>query len=322
MKKENQSSVQEFILLGFPTALKEVQILLFLIFLPIYMLTLVENVVIVVMVQVSYPLHKPMYLFLSSLSFLEIWYITITVPKMLFDLLRGNQHISFLGCKAQLYFFIALAFTECVLLAVMVYDRCVAICIPLRYPAIMTHGLCFCLVAGSWVSGFTSSMVKVIFISHLTFCDSVINHFFCDISPLLNLACTDMSLVERVDFILALIMILLPLLLVVVASYACIVATVAGIPTAQGRRKAFSTCTSHLVVVIIFYSTTLFTYARPRAMYAFDSNKLVSMLYTVIVPFFNPIIYCLRNQDVKKALRKINRGRSKPENNVSGSQID
>ncbi|XP_065270037.1 olfactory receptor 6P1-like [Emys orbicularis] len=320
MKKENQSSVQEFILLGFPTTLKEVQILLFLIFLFIYMLTLVENVVIIVTVQVSYPLHKPMYLFLSSLSFLEIWYITVTVPKMLLDLLRGSQHISFLGCMAQLYFFIALACTECVLLAVMAYDRYVAICSPLRYSAIMTHGLCFCLVAGSWVSGFTSSMLKVVFISRLTFCGSVINHFFCDISPLLNLACTDMSLAERVDFILALIMILLPLL-VVVASYACIVATVVRIPTAQGRWKAFSTCTSHLMVVIIFYSTTLFTYARPRAMYAFDSNKLVSMLYTVIVPFFNPVIYCLRNQDVKKALRKMIRGRSKPENNVLGSQI-
>ncbi|XP_005309100.1 olfactory receptor 6P1-like [Trachemys scripta elegans] len=320
MKKENQSSVQEFILLGFPTALKEVQILLFLIFLFIYMLTLVENMVIIVAVQVSYPLHKPMYLFLSSLSFLEIWYITVTVPKMLLDLLRGSQHISFLGCMAQLYFFIALACTECVLLAVMAYDRYVAICSPLRYSAIMTHGLCFCLVAGSWVSGFTSSMLKVVFISRLTFCGSVINHFFCDISPLLNLACTDMSLAERVDFILALIMILLPLL-VVVASYACIVVTVVRIPTAQGRWKAFSTCTSHLMVVIIFYSTTLFTYARPRAMYAFDSNKLVSMLYTVIVPFFNPVIYCLRNQDVKKALRKMIRGRSKPENNVLGSQI-
>ncbi|XP_053900854.1 olfactory receptor 6P1-like, partial [Malaclemys terrapin pileata] len=308
MKKENQSSVQEFILLGFPTALKEVQILLFLIFLFIYMLTLVENMVIIVTVQVSYPLHKPMYLFLSNLSFLEIWYITVTVPKMLLDLLRGSQHISFLGCMAQLYFFIALACTECVLLAVMAYDRYVAICSPLRYSAIMTHGLCFCLVAGSWVSGFTSSMLKVVFISRLTFCGSVINHFFCDISPLLNLACTDMSLAERVDFILALIMILLPLL-VVVASYACIVVTVVRIPMAQGRWKAFSTCTSHLIVVIIFYSTTLFTYARPRAMYTFDSNKLVSMLYTVIVPFFNPVIYCLRNQDVKKALRKMIRGR-------------
>uniref|UniRef100_A0A8C3SVA4 Olfactory receptor n=1 Tax=Chelydra serpentina TaxID=8475 RepID=A0A8C3SVA4_CHESE len=320
MKNENQSSVQEFILLGFPTSLKEVQILLFIIFLFIYMLTLMENVVIIVTVRVSYPLHKPMYLFLSSLSFLEIWYVTVTVPKMLLDLLRGSRHISFLGCMAQLYFFIALACTECVLLAVMAYDRYIAICSPLRYPAIMTRGLCFRLVAGSWVSGFTSSMLKVIFISRLTFCGSIINHFFCDISPLLNLACTDMSLAETVDFILALIMILLPLL-VVVASYACIVATVVQIPTAQGRWKAFSTCTSHLVVVIIFYSTTLFTYARPRAMYAFDSNKLVSMLYTVIVPFFNPVIYCLRNQDVKKALRKMSRGRSKPENNVPGSHI-
>ncbi|XP_067388374.1 olfactory receptor 6P1-like [Emydura macquarii macquarii] len=307
MKNENQSRVQEFILLGFPTTRKELQILLFVTFIVIYTLTLVENVVIIVTVRVSSHLHKPMYFFLSSLSFLEIWYVTVTVPKMLLLVLRGSRHISFVDCMTQLYFFIALACTECVLLAVMAYDRYVAICSPLRYPAIMTHRLCFRLVVGSWVGGFTSSTLKVVFISRLTFCGSVINHFFCDISPLLQLACTDMLLAETVDFILALVMILLPLL-VVVASYACISATVARIPTAQGRWKAFSTCASHLAVVVIFYSTTLFTYARPRAMNATNSNKLVSVLYTVVVPLFNPIIYCLRNRDVKNALRKMIKG--------------
>uniref|UniRef100_A0A8C8RP51 Olfactory receptor n=1 Tax=Pelusios castaneus TaxID=367368 RepID=A0A8C8RP51_9SAUR len=145
------------------------------------------------------------------------------------------------------------------------------------------------------------SSIKVVFISHLTFCSSIINHFFCDISPLLNLACTDMLLAEMVDFILALIMILMPLL-VVVASYACIAATI--IPSSKGKRKAFSTCSSHLAVVVLFYSTTLFTYARPKAMYAYNSNKLVSVLYTVVVPFLNPLIYCLRNKEVKDVLRK------------------
>ncbi|XP_006274667.1 olfactory receptor 6P1 [Alligator mississippiensis] len=308
VKNENQSSAQEFILQGFSTVHQELQVLLFLIFIIIYVLTLAENMVIIVTVRMSIHLQTPMYFFLSNLSFLEMWYITVTMPKMLLSLLTSSQNISFVGCMTQLYFFIALACTECVLLAVMAYDRYVAICSPLRYPAIMTHELCFRLVAGSWMGGFTSSMLKVTFISRLTFCGSVINHFFCDISPLLNLACTDMSLAELVDFILALIMILMPLL-VVVASYLCIAAAVAQIPTAQGRRKAFSTCASHLAVVVIFYSTTLFTYARPRAMLAFDSNKLVSVLYTIVVPLFNPIIYCLRNKDVEDALKKMIAGR-------------
>ncbi|XP_062451391.1 olfactory receptor 6P1-like [Rhea pennata] len=301
MKKENETSTQEFVLQGFSIVVRELQVVLA--FITIYVLTLAENTVIIITVHISYCLHTPMYFFLSNLSFLEMCYITVTMPKMLSSLLTGCKIISFEGCIVQLYFFIALACTQCVLLAVMAYDRYVAICSPLLYSTIMTRELCFCLVAGSWVGGFTSSMLKVVFISHLNFCGSVINHFFCDISPLLNLVCMDMSMAEIVDFILALIMILLPLL-VVVTSYFCIAATVVRIPTAQGTWKALSTCASHLVVVVIFYSTTLFTYARPKAMNALDSNKLVSVLYTVAVPFFNPIIYCLRNQDVKEALRK------------------
>ena len=209
----------------------------------------------------------------------------------------------------QLYFFIALACTECVLLAVMAYDRYLAICEPLRYPSLMPFSMATRLAASSWGSGFFSSMMKLLFISRLSYCGSnIINHFFCDISPLLNLTCSNKEQAELVDFLLALVMILLPLM-AVVSSYAAIIATILRIPTAQGRHKAFSTCASHLAVVVIYYSSTLFTYARPRAMYTFNHNKVISVLYTVIVPFLNPAIYCLRNKEVKDALRKTVLGR-------------
>ncbi|CAO2583778.1 Olfactory receptor 226 [Lemmus lemmus] len=190
---------------------------------------------------------------------------------------------------AQLYFFLALACTECALLGVMAYDRYVAVCNPLRYPAIMSPGLCSLLAGGSWFSGFTISLG---------------NHFFCDVSPLLNLACSDMSVAELVDFLLALLILLGPLVLTVF-SYTAILSTVLRMPSAGGRQKAFSTCASHLAVVVIFYSASLFIYARPRAIYSFDYNKLVSVVYTVLTPLINPIIYCLRNQEVKQALHRV-----------------
>ncbi|XP_024076515.2 olfactory receptor 6B1-like [Terrapene carolina triunguis] len=299
----NQSHVTEFILVGFPGVL-ELQLLLFLMFLLAYALTVIENTVIIMLIWANVPLHKPMYLFLGNLSFLEIWYISVTVPKMLLSFVTKRKSISFIGCMAQLYFFLALACTECVLLAVMAYDRYVAICNPLRYSAIMSQTLCIRLVAGSWLSGFLISMWKVLFISRLTFCGAnIINHFFCDVSPLLNLACTDMSLAALVDFLLALLILLGPLS-ITVASYICIISTVVRIPSAKGHHKAFSTCASHLLVVTIFYASSLFIYARPRAISSFDSNKLVSVIYTVLTPLLNPVIYCLRNEEFKDTLRK------------------
>ncbi|XP_006110552.2 olfactory receptor 6B1-like [Pelodiscus sinensis] len=300
---ENGTNVQEFILLGFP-AILELQGLLFVVFLVAYVLTLLENMVIIGLIRTNSHLRKPMYFFLSHLSFLEAWYISVTIPKLLVNFLVEDKRISFVGCMTQLYFFSSLLCTECVLLASMAYDRYVAICRPLRYPAIMTHRFCLQLVAVSWVSGFSISLVKVSFISRLTFCGpGIINHFFCDISPVLNLACTDMSVAETVDFVLALIILLVPLFVTVV-SYLCIIAAIMRIPTIQGRKKAFSTCASHLTVVIIFFSTSLFMYARPKKIYPFDLNKLVSVVYTVLTPMLNPFIYCLRNQEVKGALKK------------------
>ncbi|XP_061444120.1 olfactory receptor 6B9-like isoform X2 [Rhineura floridana] len=308
MGKGNQTIITEFILLGFPTSLN-VQLLLFFIFLLNYLLVLAENTVIMLMVWMNRNLHKPMYYFLCNLSFLEVWYISITIPKMLFDFLTQRKLITFAGCMTQLYFFVSLACTECVLLAVMAYDCYVAICFPLCYSAIMSTRLCFHLAGGSWISGFTISVFKVSFISQLTFCGSnIINHFFCDISPVLNLACTDMSLAELVDFVLAIIILVLPLF-VTVLSYIYIIATILHIPSATGHNKAFSACASHLTVVIIYYTPMIFMYVRPRAITSYNSNKLISAIYAVLTPMLNPFIYCLRNNEVKKAIWRTLRGK-------------
>ncbi|EDM17974.1 olfactory receptor 224 (predicted) [Rattus norvegicus] len=299
----NITLVSEFILVGFPTA-PWLQVLLFFIFLVVYMLIIVENLVIIFTVWSTSSLHKPMYYFLSSMSFLEIWYVSVTVPKMLDGFLLQRRHISFTGCMTQLYFFISLACTECVLLAAMAYDRYVAICHPLRYPVIMTTVYCMQLMALSYFSGFMVSVVKVYFISHVAFCGSnVMNHFFCDISPILKLACKDMSTAELVDFALAIVILVFPLFTTVL-SYIYIVSTILRIPSTQGRKKAFSTCASHLTVVIIYYTAMIFMYVRPRAIASFNSNKLISAVYAVLTPMLNPFIYCLRNQEVKDAIKK------------------
>uniref|UniRef100_A0A8C5SAI5 Olfactory receptor family 6 subfamily B member 1 n=1 Tax=Laticauda laticaudata TaxID=8630 RepID=A0A8C5SAI5_LATLA len=256
MEVNHQRRVQMFILLGFPSVL-ELQRVLFVVFLCIYILTLVDNTMIIILTRTNTHLQKPMYLFFSHLSFLETWYISATVPKLLINFLATDTSISYAGCMVQLYFFISLVCTECVLLAVMAYDHYVATCHPLRYPVIKTSQVCL-------------QLAVVFFISHLNFCGpNVINYFFCDISPLLNLFCS-----------------------------------IFHISTSQGKIKAFSTCVSHLTVVIIFCSATLFMYARPRRIHSFNINKFVSVAYTIVTPMLNPCIYCLRNQDVKEALKK------------------
>ncbi|EFB14155.1 hypothetical protein PANDA_014438, partial [Ailuropoda melanoleuca] len=303
MSKENITHISEFILVGFPTS-PWLQVLLFLLFLVTYLFVLLENLVIFLTVWITGSLHKPMYYFLGTMSFLETWYVSVTVPKMLAGFLLRPNTISFLGCMIQLYFFISLACTECVLLAAMAYDRYVAICCPLHYPAMMTTGFCVQLTISSWVSGFTISMAKVYFISQVAFCgNNILNHFFCDVSPILKLACMDFSMAEMVDFVLAILILVFPLS-VTVLSYGFIVSTILHIPSATGQWKAFSTCASHLTVVVIFYTAVIFMYVRPRAIASFNSNKLISAIYAVFTPLLNPIIYCLRNKEVKDAIRK------------------
>ncbi|KAM9255113.1 olfactory receptor 6B9-like [Cariama cristata] len=302
MPSDNLTHVVEFILVGFPGK-QEIKLLLFFMFFLAYVLTVTENAMIVVLVWTNVQLHKPMYVFLGNLSFLEIWYISVTVPKVLVSLVTKRQGISFTGCMFQLFFFLALACSECTLLAVMAYDRYLAICNPLHYAIIMDHTLCIRLTIVSWMSGFLISTGKVYFISRQTYCGpNIINHFFCDVSPLLKLACTNMSVAELVDFLLALLILLVPLL-VIMASYLCIISVVLGIPSAQGCHKAFSTCASHLLVVMVFYTVSLFIYARPQSIDSFSSYKLASVVYTVLTPLVNPVIYCLRNKEVKQALK-------------------
>ncbi|XP_005361732.1 olfactory receptor 6B2-like [Microtus ochrogaster] len=303
MRGENITKVSMFILLGFPTA-PRLQYLLFLLFLLAYLFVLVENLAIILTVWSSASLHRPMYYFLGSLSFLEIWYVSDIIPKMLDGFLLQRKHISFTGCMTQLYFFISLVCSECVLLASMAYDRYVAICHPLRYQVIMTTGLCVQLMAFSFASAFTVSVIKVYFISSATFCGSnVLNHFFCDISPILKLACTDFSTAELVDFILAFIILVFPLIATIL-SYGHITLAVLRIPSATGRWRAFSTCASHLTVVTFFYMAMLFICVRPQAIDTRSSNKLISAVYTVLTPILNPLIYCLRNKEFKDALRR------------------
>ncbi|NXY57274.1 OR6B1 protein, partial [Callaeas wilsoni] len=304
MIQENDTHIHEFILLGFPTS-TELQAVLFVVFLAAYLLTVTENIVIITLITGNPQLHKPMYFFLGHLAFLEACYISVTVPKLLVNFLVKNKKISFTGCMAQLYFFIALVCTECVLLAVMAYDRYVAICHPLHYTLTMDRRACVQLATGSWLLGFLTSVLKVFFISRLSFCTpSVINHFYCDIGPLLSLSCATPRVAEMVDFVSALLILLVPFSVIIV-SYVCVIGSVLLIPKAQHRKKAFSTCTSHLAVVIIFFSATLFIYARPRSINSLDLNKLVSIIYTTVTPMLNPFIYCLRNQEVKDTFLKV-----------------
>ncbi|XP_074084234.1 olfactory receptor 6B3-like [Macrotis lagotis] len=303
MRGKNISNIKEFILLGFPTV-PWLQYLLFLIFLFVYLFVLMENFIIIFTVWVNTTLHKPMYYFLGNMSFLEVWYVSDIIPKMLSGFLLQQKSISFVGCMTQLYFFISLVCTECILLASMAYDRYVAICYPLRYGVIMTSTLCIQLVVFSYATAFIISVIKVYFISHATFCGpGVINHFFCDVSPILKLACTNFSTAELVDFVLGFIILVFPLISTML-SYGYISSAVIRIPSSTGRWKAFSTCASHLIVVIIFYTALIFMYVRPQAIDQRSSNKLISVVYTVVTPIVNPLIYCLRNKEFKNSLKK------------------
>ncbi|XP_010159815.1 PREDICTED: olfactory receptor 6B1-like [Eurypyga helias] len=303
MEEKNSTQVHMFLLLGFP-ALADLHVLFSTVFLLTYILIVLENVVIIVLIKTNCELYKPMYFFLGHLSFIEVWYASVIIPKLLANDIAEDRSISFVGCMTQLFFFSSFICTECVLLSAMAYDRYVAICQPLRYLVIMTYPMCTYLVVVSWFSGFTVSLIKISFISQLNFCGPhVINHFFCDVSPVLNLACTDTSLAEMVDFVLALFILLVPLFITIV-SYLFIITTILHFPNTQSKKKAFSTCSSHLTVVTVFFSTTLFMYARPKKIHSFDLNKLVSAVYTIVTPILNPFIYCLRNQEVKRALKK------------------
>ncbi|KAM6217140.1 olfactory receptor 5V1-like [Rhynchocyon petersi] len=314
-KMNNQTDVTELVFLGFSNH-PNLQGLFFLIFLIIYLTTLMGNTLIITATKVSPALQTPMYYFLSNLSFLDICYISTTLPVMLVNFFREKKTISYNGCLSQIFFFVTCAGTECVLLAAMAYDRYVAICRPLRYPILMSVRVCVCLVIGSWLCGLVNSLTHTVLAATLTLCGpNQISHFLCDIPLLLKLSCSDTSVNEYVLHVASATIGLSPCLYTAV-SYLLIISAILRIPSAQGRRKAFSTCASHLTVVVVFYGTSNFNYDRPSEGYSLDMDILVSVLFCVTTPMLNPIIYSLRNKEVKGALKKLV-GECTPSGNIS-----
>lgn len=303
-KAWNSSSVTMFILLGF-TDHPELQALLFVTFLGIYLTTLAWNLALIFLIRGDTHLHTPMYFFLSNLSFIDICYSSAVAPKMLTDFFWEQKTISFVGCAAQFFFFVGMGLSECLLLTAMAYDRYAAISSPLLYPTIMTQGLCTRMVVGAYVGGFLSSLIQASSIFRLHFCGpNIINHFFCDLPPVLALSCSDTFLIQVVNF-LVVVTVGGTSFLQLLISCGYIVSAVLKIPSAEGRWKACNTCASHLMVVTLLFGTALFVYLRPSSSYLLGRNKVVSVFYSLVIPMLNPLIYSLRNKEIKDALWKV-----------------
>ncbi|XP_002708962.2 olfactory receptor 10AG1-like [Oryctolagus cuniculus] len=310
MKREDENAevnittVKQFVLLGF-SDLPKLQGLLSAVFSIIYLTILTGNSLIIIITSLEPALQKPMYFFLANFSSLEICYVSVTLPRILFNLWTQDRSISLLDCATQMCFFLMLGTTECLLLAVMSYDRYVAICNPLHYPLVMNHKMCVQLAVSSWVSGIPVQIGQTWQIFSLHFCNSnLINHFFCDIPPILKLACGDTSVHEVSVYVVVMLVAAVPFMLIL-ASYSKIISTILRLPTATGRAKAFSTCSSHLLVVVLFFGSATITYLRPKSNHSAGTDKLLSLFYTIVTPMFNPMIYSLRNKDVIAALRKL-----------------
>ncbi|XP_053120555.1 olfactory receptor 11A1-like [Hemicordylus capensis] len=283
----------------------EFQSLFVLIFLVVYIVTMAGNILIVVLVILDHHFHTPMYFFLWNLSFLEACCCNNILPKMLAGLLAGDTMISHTSCLTQWYFFGCLGGTECYLLSVMSYDRYLAICKPLHYVTLMNPKTCIYLAVASWLNGFIEISILLVFMTQLVFCGPTkIDHFFCETLTLIKLSCNNKRSVEIMSFILAVIFTLPPFLLTL-TSYVCIIAAILKIPSTTGRKKAFSTCSSHLIVVSIFYGSIMFVYMLPKTEALRGLDKVFSLLYTALPPLVNPYIYSLRNKEVKEALRKM-----------------
>ncbi|XP_015746877.1 olfactory receptor 1019-like [Python bivittatus] len=304
MDERNDSVVTEFILQGF-TDNPRMQLVLFMVFLLVYAISVLGNLGMILLICTQSQLHKPMYYFLGNLSFVDLCCSSTIAPKMLIDLLSESKRISYSACATQLFFYVMFVDVECVLLAVMAYDRYVAICNPLLYSAIMSKKLCQQLIAVAYCIGLMDTIVYTSSTFQLTFCRSnLINHFFCDMPPLFVLSCSDTYVNEIVLFAIDGFIEACSIGMSLV-SYVYIVATILRMRSAEGRRKAFSTCASHLTAVGIFHGTIVFMYIRPSSSYSMDQDdKWASMFYTVVIPMLNPLIYSLRNKEVKDALTK------------------
>ncbi|XP_069421091.1 olfactory receptor 8B3-like [Ovis canadensis] len=308
MAPGNGSFVTAFILVGLTDQL-DLQVPLFFLFLLMYMVTVIGNLSLIILIGINSHLHTPMYFFLFNLSFTDLCYSSVFTPKMLIDFLSKENIISYMGCMTQLYFFCFFVVSECYVLISMAYDRYVAICKPLSYNTAMSPKVCSSLMLGSYLMAFSGAMAHTGCMLRLTFCEAnSINHYFCDIHPLLQLSCTSTYVIELVAFIMAGINIIVPSLTIFV-SYGLILSSILHIKSTEGRSRAFSTCSSHIIAVSLFFGSGAFVYLKSSSTGSLDEGKISSIFYTNVVPMMNPLIYSLRNKDVKNALRKTLRRR-------------
>ncbi|CAI9162829.1 unnamed protein product [Rangifer tarandus platyrhynchus] len=304
MTGRNQTIFSEFLLLGLPIE-SEHRNLFYVLFLAMYVTTVLGNLLIIVLICLDPHLHTPMYLFLSNLSFSDLCFSSVTMPKLLQDMQSQDPFISYAGCLTQMYFFLFFGDLEDFLLVAMAYDRYVAICFPLRYTTIMSPRLCLSLLVLPWVLTTFHAMLHTLLMARLHFCDdNVITHFFCDMSALLKLSCSDTRVNELVIFIMGGLVLVIPFLLIIM-SYARIVSSILKVPSARGICKAFSTCGSHLTVVSLFYGTVIGLYLCPSANNSTVKETVMAVMYTVVTPMLNPFIYSLRNRDMKGALGRV-----------------
>ncbi|XP_040087924.1 olfactory receptor 12-like [Oryx dammah] len=300
---------QEFLLEGFEGGL-QTQALLFALFLALYVVAVLGNLTMIVVITLDARLHSPMYFFLKNLSFLDLCYSSVIAPKALANFLSSSKLITFAGCATQLFFFSLMCTTQGFLLAVMAYDRFVAICSPLRYPITMCPSVCACLVLACYCGGCLNSILQTSFTFSLRFCSSNhIDHFFCDVPPLLRVACGNTALNELLLFGICGV-IIVGVTIVVFISYGYIIVTILRMRSAARRHKIFSTCGSHMTAVTVLIGTVFVMYAQPGAVASMEQGKVVSVFYTLVIPMLNPLIYSLRNQDVKNALRRLGQRRT------------
>ncbi|OCT72853.1 olfactory receptor 1361 [Xenopus laevis] len=303
MESDNRSTAKYFFLQGLTNS-PQVQFLLFFPILAMYLLTMLGNSIIVNIIHLDLKLYTPMYFLMGHLAFIDMCYVTVITPKMLGNLLLNSQLISYNGCFTQLFFFISFGQSESFLLAVMAYDRYAAICHPLHYMDLISRRSCLCLIVFCWIAGFLNSALHTGLAARLPFCSShQISHFFCDITPLLKLSCASTFINEVVILVAGVFVVLTPFLCILI-SYVFIVKTIMSIPSTTGRHKTFSTCSSHLTVVCMFYGTILLLYMLPASL-SQDHNKAFAVIYTLITPFLNPFIYALRNTEIRGSFKKI-----------------
>nr|XP_044606458.1 LOW QUALITY PROTEIN: olfactory receptor 1440-like [Equus asinus] len=303
-ENRNHTSVAVFVLLGLSDE-KELQLIFFPVFLGIYLVTLLWNLGLIILIRMDSHLHTPMYFFLSFLSFIDICYSSSTSPRMLSDFLKDEKMISFIACATQYFVASWMCLTECCLLAAMAYDRYVAIGRPLQYSAVMAPGLCQKMVAGACGSGFLSSLAETIPCFHLYYCGpNIIPNFFCDITHIISLSCSNPFISQMIFFLVAF-FIGFGSFLVILLSYSFIAASILKISSVKGSAKAFNTCASHLVVVTIFYGTGLSVYMHPNSGHSEKQDKVLSVFYVILIPMLNPLIYSLRNKEIKEALKRV-----------------